>query len=135
MKTAIRHANNQDSKFYIAAIHDDQDFCDCCGKRNLKKVVLVVNANGAEMNVGTECAAKLCGITTHQAKEDMQAVEPGKRQRARIATAWYHLVVEATRKTADTDPEVMAIRDKHSSFQVPSLRLLASYVAQHLATA
>jgi hypothetical protein len=133
METRTLDPKDTERQFHIVAIHDDQDHCDCCGKQNLKRVVLVVNAAGDEMNVGTECAAKLCGTTARKVKDDLQALAPGSRRRDRIASAWYHQVSQALHYTKNTDREVMAIRDQHSSFREPSHMLLASYVAQYLA--
>lgn len=78
MKTTANNNQIHESKFRIAAIHDDQDFCNSCGKTNLRRVVLLINDAGDEMNVGTECAARLCSITTKEVKEEVKSLSPSR---------------------------------------------------------
>lgn len=37
----------------------DYPVCDCCGKTNLSRAVMVRNEEGAQFNVGCICAAKV----------------------------------------------------------------------------
>lgn len=37
----------------------DYPVCDCCGKTNLTRAVMVRNENGEEFNVGCICASKV----------------------------------------------------------------------------
>ncbi len=46
-------------KYQIIGTTDDVDTCDCCGRINLKKTVILKDAeSGEEVYFGTECAAK-----------------------------------------------------------------------------
>ena len=46
------------SKFKVLAVNDDRDFCECCGKTGLKKVVWIENTEtGVIQHFGTSCAA------------------------------------------------------------------------------
>lgn len=50
--------NETNKRFKVLAVNDDRDFCECCGKNNLKRVVWIEDT---ETNViqhfGTVCAA------------------------------------------------------------------------------
>lgn len=43
----------------ILAINDEQTVCDCCGKTNLKRTVVLELENGEIVRYGTDCAAKM----------------------------------------------------------------------------
>jgi len=46
--------------YKILGVNDDKDFCSCCGKQGLKRVVwLEDNRNGEVNHFGTHCAALL----------------------------------------------------------------------------
>lgn len=46
--------------YKILGVNDDKDFCSCCGKQGLKKVVWLEHLESSEVNhFGTSCAAKL----------------------------------------------------------------------------
>ncbi len=42
----------------ILAITDETDYCECCGKTNLKRVVVIERDNGDVVRYGTDCAGK-----------------------------------------------------------------------------
>ena len=42
----------------ILAITDETNTCECCGKRGLKRVVVIELENGAIVRYGTDCASK-----------------------------------------------------------------------------
>ena len=43
--------------FQIIAVNDSKDFCECCGRKNLKRVVWVLEVEtGVHMHFGTSCA-------------------------------------------------------------------------------
>ncbi len=49
--------------FKIIGITDDSHICECCGKKNLKKVVVMENIDtGSIVRYGTDCAAKAMRI-------------------------------------------------------------------------
>lgn len=49
----------QTTAFKIIGITDETHICECCGKKNLKKVVVMENiATGAIVRYGTDCASK-----------------------------------------------------------------------------
>lgn len=46
------------SKFKVLTVNDDRNFCECCGKTGLKKVVWIESAEtGVIQHFGTSCAA------------------------------------------------------------------------------
>lgn len=58
----------------IIGINDDQDTCDCCGKKNLKKVVWMENTDTHETAAfGTTCATRAKKVTVKVQKEDEKA--------------------------------------------------------------
>lgn len=50
--------SNTESNFKVLGVNDDRDFCECCGKQNLKRVVWLEDLRtGAIEHRGTTCAA------------------------------------------------------------------------------
>lgn len=45
----------------ILAITDETPICECCGKNNLKRVVVIELDNGSVVRYGRDCAAKALG--------------------------------------------------------------------------
>lgn len=43
----------------ILGVNDEQTTCDCCGKTNLKKTVVIEKEDGSIVRYGTACAANL----------------------------------------------------------------------------
>lgn len=45
------------NRFQVLAVNDEKDFCECCGKKNLKRVVFVRDIETDEVkHFGTSCA-------------------------------------------------------------------------------
>lgn len=45
------------NRFQVLAVNDEKDFCECCGKKNLKRVVFVRDTETDEVkHFGTSCA-------------------------------------------------------------------------------
>lgn len=64
--------------YKILAINDEQDFCQCCGKTNLKRVVWMENLDtGSIAHYGTTCAAHHSKLSSKEIKE---GVAKNKRQ-------------------------------------------------------
>jgi hypothetical protein len=45
----------------ILAITDETPICECCGKSDLKRVVVIELDNGSVVRYGRDCAAKMLG--------------------------------------------------------------------------
>lgn len=46
------------ARFNVLGVNDDRDFCECCGRTNLKKVAWIEDSEtGAIKHFGTICAA------------------------------------------------------------------------------
>lgn len=44
------------ARFHVLAVNDSADFCECCGRKNLKRVVWVLdNETGEHKHFGTTC--------------------------------------------------------------------------------
>lgn len=59
----------------IIAITDERNFCECCGKKNLKKVVVLQNEAGTHLFYGVNCAAKAMGINQKYKNNDLAVAE------------------------------------------------------------
>lgn len=47
------------ARFQVTGINDKRDFCECCGKSGLQRVVWILDTEtGDEKHFGTSCAAK-----------------------------------------------------------------------------
>lgn len=51
--------NNNNVK--VLGVNSDSSVCECCGKSNLKKVVVLQLADGSIVRYGRDCAAKKLG--------------------------------------------------------------------------
>lgn len=59
----------------IIAITDESDHCECCGKNNLKKVVVLMNDDGDFVRYGVNCAARAMGWNKVKTGNMLEAVE------------------------------------------------------------
>jgi hypothetical protein len=59
------------SKFRVIGLNKDGGDCECCGKKNLRKLVIVRrvedDGDGEMLQIGSGCAAKLCRTTAASA--------------------------------------------------------------------
>jgi hypothetical protein len=70
-------------KFKIVGISDDQNVCECCGKKNLKKVIHLEDIEtGYTVAYGVVCAAKVQKITVREQTADIRLFENKNRRRA-----------------------------------------------------
>lgn len=47
------------ARFQVTGINDKRDFCECCGKNGLQRVVWIVDTEtGDEKHFGTSCATR-----------------------------------------------------------------------------
>ena len=47
---------NLNDRFQVIAVNDSADFCECCGRKGLKRVVWVLdNETGEHKHFGTSC--------------------------------------------------------------------------------
>ena len=75
------------SQVKFLGISDEQDVCDCCGRKGLKRTVaLHVIATGQDVFFGTTCAARALSIG---AKEVKAAAEAADRSRIDAKRAEY----------------------------------------------
>lgn len=45
------------NRYTVLAVNDNKDFCECCGRKGLKRVVWILDTEtGKEMHFGTTCA-------------------------------------------------------------------------------
>lgn len=69
------------NKYKVLAINDDQEFCSCCGKQGLKRVVWLINLDkdgneyGEPVNYGTSCAGKLLGFKFNSLNKTKNKIE------------------------------------------------------------
>lgn len=53
----------------ILGINDEQTVCDCCGKKNLKRTVIIDKGEGEIVRYGTTCASKVFHCHEQSIKE------------------------------------------------------------------
>ena len=81
------------ARFAVLAVNDTADFCECCGKKGLKRVVWVLDSEtGEHKHFGTTCVlapAKGFGI-----KKEVEASirEFTNKQAAERKAAWLNRV-------------------------------------------
>jgi hypothetical protein len=74
---------------FTVAGSSDYPVCDCCGKTNLTRAVVVRNENGEEFNVGCICASKVMRQRYQGKNHKLSAsavLSMGKA--AKASTAW-----------------------------------------------
>ena len=77
-------------RFTVKGINDEQSFCSCCGKQNLKRVVWIEDTETGEINhFGTNCAenpAKAFGVTS-EIRKAVKAYDKAAKEAAKEARA------------------------------------------------
>lgn len=75
------------NRFQVVGVNDDKDFCECCGKKGLKRVVFIRdNETGEVKHFGTTCAtAPAKGFNVE--REVKAAIDTFKRKQEAIAWA------------------------------------------------
>ena len=67
------------ARFIVKGVNDDKDFCECCGKQGIARVVWIEDTHtGALNHFGTTCAtkpAKCFGITKADLKPALDKFE------------------------------------------------------------
>lgn len=63
----------------ILGITDETTTCECCGKTNLKKVVVMQNEAGNILRYGTDCAARAQGKKSSLVKAEVETAELAQR--------------------------------------------------------
>lgn len=68
--------------FKVLGVNDDRNFCECCGKQNLARVVWIENEETGEIkHFGTTCAAKPAkGFGVDKEIKAAIAAHDGRRQ-------------------------------------------------------
>src|SRR5688572_10141384 len=69
----------------ILAITDETSTCECCGKTNLKKVVVLQKEDGSVVRYGTDCAARAQGRKSNAVKVEVETAELVQRMLAKFA--------------------------------------------------
>lgn len=65
----------------IKGINDEQTACDCCGRTNLKKTVVLSNGE-QEVRFGSECAARRLSCTKKEVESTVRSLEKAAREEA-----------------------------------------------------
>jgi hypothetical protein len=75
------------NRFQVIGVNDDRDFCECCGKKGLKRVVWINDTETGEIkHFGTTCAtAPVKGFNVEREVKD--AIDTFKRKQEAIAWA------------------------------------------------
>lgn len=68
----------------IIAITDETSTCECCGKTNLKKVIVMQTEDGSIVRYGTDCAAKAQGKKSAAVKVEVETAELAQRMLAKF---------------------------------------------------
>lgn len=89
------------NRYQFLAVNDTRDYCECCGRKGLKRVVWIVDLEtGEEKHFGTTCAlapSKAFGLN----REIKQAIRDGDHAlRIRWTCAW-----DAYRKAGGTSEQ------------------------------
>ena len=118
------------TRFIIEGITDERDSCDCCGKTNLKRTVVLQDTenDGEFVFFGTTCAARAMKIPVKEVKAGVKSKEDAKRaseraarrERDRIEMAeWSAFLVEQTGGIFDFrgDPCIFSMIQALGGFQ------------------
>ena len=78
--------------YRLVGVTDERDSCDCCGRTNLKRVV-VLHDGDDHVFIGPHCAAKLLGTSWDLTSPMFHAVTGGFNRAVVAATAPLQLTV------------------------------------------
>ena len=80
------------NRFQVVAVNDERDFCECCGRTGLKRVVWILDSEAGEVkHFGTTCAtAPQKGFNLReQIKSAIEKVEQLEKARSYLASHQY----------------------------------------------
>jgi hypothetical protein len=113
----------------ILGITDSVNTCDCCGKSNLAKTVVVDLDNGIQY-FGTTCVKKHTGFTFKQVlknENDKRQAEIKEKneilEKSKEATAYYSKIAEADRLKLFGKARLDTLREFHESFMQKKFEL------------
>jgi len=73
------------NRFKVLGINDDRDFCEICGKVELKKVVWLEDKETGEIfHAGVNCAAKKMSVKATEIKKEINAFTKEQKIKARM---------------------------------------------------
>ena len=123
----------------IKGINDEKDFCELCGKTELKRVVWMMNDDGELKHVGTSCAAKMAGFTVKEQKKAEKNWIDSIREKQSNEINWarnHSPEAKAYReKQADINKSDIPFRERRSHWKAESdavNALVASITKSHI---
>lgn len=69
-------------RFVVVGTTDEWDACDCCGRTNLKRYVVMRDADGECFGFGTSCAARLEGVPAAEVRAEARTADEAARAEA-----------------------------------------------------
>jgi hypothetical protein len=78
---------NSGGRYIIEGVTDERDSCDCCGKTNLKRTVVLRTPDGEHVYFGTSCAARAMKTTVKAVRQGITSANRKKAEATRKARA------------------------------------------------
>lgn len=72
-------------RYVVVGTTDEWDACDCCGRTNLKRYVVMRDVDGEYFRFGTGCAARLEGIPAADVRREAASADEAARAEAEAA--------------------------------------------------
>lgn len=98
-------SNNAAPKYIVRGVNDEKDYCECCGKTGLKKVVWIENVETSEvMHFGVVCATqpqKGFGVDT----EIKRAINEHKEREKALWSEAFRIYRKERGGKLETDPK------------------------------
>lgn len=96
LKATFVRSNNDNamSRYTFLGVNDERDFCECCGKVGLKRVVWIEDTETCEIrHYGTTCATNPAKAFGHKTVSEIRSASANyeRRMRESLNQAWWDL--------------------------------------------
>lgn len=72
-------------RYVVVGTTEEWDACDCCGRTNLRRYVVMRDVDGEYFRFGTSCAARLEGVPAAEVRREARAADAQARAEAEAA--------------------------------------------------
>lgn len=101
-------------QYVVVGTTDEWDACDCCGRTNLKRYVVMRDVDGEYFRFGTGCAARLEGIPAADVRREARSAdeaaraadEAARQERAEAKAQRWFAFLEAAAGPGDTFDQI-----------------------------
>jgi hypothetical protein len=109
--------NYSNACYRIVGISDEVITCECCGRDNLKKTIVVMDLEGNERYFGSNCASKYLKVKSKEVNERVRELEVAKKQKEKELKEEINKFINSHPVTKQVWNEQKEANEKNISFK------------------